>query len=297
MCCDTYMKSPPSDVSADSFGGVTSRESSRIKLDFEDLEYEHKRMVEMVSRVSIVVDGGEYEIEEENLAVRFSRRRDSDSGSGFDKPSDHGQLRDGETQTRASHRIYHGPKDYLALGVGNCEKVELLHKVDKMNDMTFVIHQIDQLYSDNIIRSVISPDQAISTCKSVTQICKKSKYHQRSINNLFTISFVSRRPICIPPISSIVMTFTKNDFCPLGVKENYTKIIRMAGNRFNHRSDFILSNRSSSFKFLWGKQLQIRLFPDLHIIEHFIKHLVCKCATFIYFENQKNQLNFKLTIT
>ncbi|KAL4556774.1 hypothetical protein LXL04_034933 [Taraxacum kok-saghyz] len=269
MCCDTYMKSPPSDVSADSFGGVTSRESSRIKLDFEDLEYEHKRMVEMVSRVSMVVDGGEYEIEEENLAVRFSRRRDSDSGSGFDKPSDHGQLRDGETQTRASHRIYHGPKDYLALGVGNCEKVELLHKVDKMNDMTFVIHQIDQLYSDNII----------------------------SINNLFTISFVSRRPICIPPISSIVMTFTKNDFCPLGVKENYTKIIRMAGNRFNHRSDFILSNRSSSFKFLWGKQLQIRLFPDLHIIEHFIKHLVCKCATFIYFENQKNQLNFKLTIT
>ncbi|KAL4556743.1 hypothetical protein LXL04_034901 [Taraxacum kok-saghyz] len=248
----------------------------------EDLG-EKKRMVEMVSRVSMVVDGGEYEIEEENLAVRFTRRRDSDSGSvvgelshitfanylGFDKPSDHGQLRDGETQTRASHRIYHGPKDYLALGVGNCEKVELLHKVDKMNDMTFVIHQIDQLYSDNII----------------------------SINNLFTISFVSRRPICIPPISSIVMTFTKNDFCPLGVKENYTKIIRMAGNRFNHRSDFILSNRSSSFKFLWGKQLQIRLFPDLHIIEHFIKHLVCKCATFIYFENQKNQLNFKLTIT
>ncbi|KAL4556723.1 hypothetical protein LXL04_034905 [Taraxacum kok-saghyz] len=41
---------------------------------------------------------------------------------GFDKPSDHGQLRDGETQTRASHRIYHGPKDYLALGVGNCEQ-------------------------------------------------------------------------------------------------------------------------------------------------------------------------------
>jgi len=23
MCCDTYMKSPPSDVSADRFGGVT----------------------------------------------------------------------------------------------------------------------------------------------------------------------------------------------------------------------------------------------------------------------------------
>ncbi|KAL4556759.1 hypothetical protein LXL04_034918 [Taraxacum kok-saghyz] len=286
MCCDTYMKSPPSDVSADSFGGVTSRESSRIKLDFEDLEYEHKRMVEMVSRVSMVVDGGEYEIEEENLRIkarRFGGLKISIEQCvspdavivivvvylGFDKPSDHGQLRDGETQTRASHRIYHGPKDYLALGVGNCEKVELLHKVDKMNDMTFVIHQIDQLYSDNII----------------------------SINNLFTISFVSRRPICIPPISSIVMTFTKNDFCPLGVKENYTKIIRMAGNRFNHRSDFILSNRSSSFKFLWGKQLQIRLFPDLHIIEHFIKHLVCKCATFIYFENQKNQLNFKLTIT
>ncbi|KAL4581738.1 hypothetical protein LXL04_006266 [Taraxacum kok-saghyz] len=38
---------------------------------------------------------------------------------GFNKPSDHGQLRDSETQTRASHRIYHGPKDYLALGVSN----------------------------------------------------------------------------------------------------------------------------------------------------------------------------------
>ncbi|KAL4573405.1 hypothetical protein LXL04_020209 [Taraxacum kok-saghyz] len=30
--------------------------------------------------------------------------------------SDHGQLRDGETQTRASHRISHDPKDYAALG-------------------------------------------------------------------------------------------------------------------------------------------------------------------------------------
>ncbi|KAL4555332.1 hypothetical protein LXL04_037950 [Taraxacum kok-saghyz] len=39
---------------------------------------------------------------------------------GFNKPSDHGQLRDGKTQTRASHRIYHDPKDYLALGVSSC---------------------------------------------------------------------------------------------------------------------------------------------------------------------------------
>ncbi|KAL4582103.1 hypothetical protein LXL04_006643 [Taraxacum kok-saghyz] len=35
-------------------------------------------------------------------------------------PSDHGQLRDGGTQTRASHRISHDPKDYAALGVSNC---------------------------------------------------------------------------------------------------------------------------------------------------------------------------------
>ncbi|KAL4556689.1 hypothetical protein LXL04_034845 [Taraxacum kok-saghyz] len=38
----------------------------------------------------------------------------------FSMPSDHGQLRDGETQTRASHRISHDPKDYLAPGVSNC---------------------------------------------------------------------------------------------------------------------------------------------------------------------------------
>ncbi|KAL4556737.1 hypothetical protein LXL04_034895 [Taraxacum kok-saghyz] len=103
----------------------------------EDLG-EKKRMVEMVSRVSMVVDGGEYEIEEENLRIkarRFGGLKISIEQCvspdavivivvvylGFDKPSDHGQLRDGETQTRASHRIYHGPKDYLALGVGNCE--------------------------------------------------------------------------------------------------------------------------------------------------------------------------------
>ena len=36
------------------------------------------------------------------------------------KPSDHGQFRDSETQTRASHRIYHDPKDYLAPGVSDC---------------------------------------------------------------------------------------------------------------------------------------------------------------------------------
>ena len=39
---------------------------------------------------------------------------------GFNKPSDHGQLRDGETQTRASHKISHDPKDYAALGVSHC---------------------------------------------------------------------------------------------------------------------------------------------------------------------------------
>ncbi|KAL4578932.1 hypothetical protein LXL04_015064 [Taraxacum kok-saghyz] len=39
---------------------------------------------------------------------------------GLNKPSDHGQLRDGETQTRASHRIFHDPKDYPALGVSSC---------------------------------------------------------------------------------------------------------------------------------------------------------------------------------
>ncbi|KAL4583393.1 hypothetical protein LXL04_007964 [Taraxacum kok-saghyz] len=37
----------------------------------------------------------------------------------FDKPSDHGQFRDGKTQTRASHRISHDPKDYLAPVVRN----------------------------------------------------------------------------------------------------------------------------------------------------------------------------------
>ncbi|KAL4558238.1 hypothetical protein LXL04_036436 [Taraxacum kok-saghyz] len=40
--------------------------------------------------------------------------------NNVDQPSDHGQLRDGETQTRASHRIFHDPKDYLALGVSSC---------------------------------------------------------------------------------------------------------------------------------------------------------------------------------
>ncbi|KAL4554757.1 hypothetical protein LXL04_037360 [Taraxacum kok-saghyz] len=38
---------------------------------------------------------------------------------GFNKPSDHGQFCDGETQTRASHRISHDPKGYAALGVSN----------------------------------------------------------------------------------------------------------------------------------------------------------------------------------
>ncbi|KAL4584410.1 hypothetical protein LXL04_009011 [Taraxacum kok-saghyz] len=36
------------------------------------------------------------------------------------KPSDHGQFRDGETQTRASHRTVHDPKDFLAPGISSC---------------------------------------------------------------------------------------------------------------------------------------------------------------------------------
>ncbi|KAL4556679.1 hypothetical protein LXL04_034835 [Taraxacum kok-saghyz] len=58
------------------------------------------------------------------LSVPYSGRRTVSHNLaiylGFNKPSDHGQLRDGETQTRASHRISHDPKDYLAPGVSNC---------------------------------------------------------------------------------------------------------------------------------------------------------------------------------
>ncbi|KAL4579831.1 hypothetical protein LXL04_015998 [Taraxacum kok-saghyz] len=58
------------------------------------------------------------------LSVPYSGRRTVSHNLanylGFNKPSDHGQLRDGETQTRASHRISHDPKDYLALRVSNC---------------------------------------------------------------------------------------------------------------------------------------------------------------------------------
>ncbi|KAL4555448.1 hypothetical protein LXL04_038067 [Taraxacum kok-saghyz] len=46
-------------------------------------------------------------------------------GSEPSKPSDHGQSRDGETQTRASHRIYHDPKDYLAPGVNDDDEMFL----------------------------------------------------------------------------------------------------------------------------------------------------------------------------
>ncbi|KAL4590489.1 hypothetical protein LXL04_003419 [Taraxacum kok-saghyz] len=42
------------------------------------------------------------------------------SDSSAKRPSDHGQLRDGETQTRASHRVSHYPKDYVALEANNC---------------------------------------------------------------------------------------------------------------------------------------------------------------------------------
>ncbi|KAL4583205.1 hypothetical protein LXL04_007772 [Taraxacum kok-saghyz] len=35
-------------------------------------------------------------------------------------PSDHGQFRDGETQTRASHRTVRDPKDFLAPGISSC---------------------------------------------------------------------------------------------------------------------------------------------------------------------------------
>ncbi|KAL4556940.1 hypothetical protein LXL04_035107 [Taraxacum kok-saghyz] len=52
---------------------------------------------------------------------------------GFNKPSDHGQLRDGEAQTRASHRISHDPKDYLALGVINCGVFTSVEQLPSLN--------------------------------------------------------------------------------------------------------------------------------------------------------------------
>ncbi|KAL4553948.1 hypothetical protein LXL04_039936 [Taraxacum kok-saghyz] len=57
------------------------------------------------------------------LSVPYSGRRTVSRNLanylGFNKPSDHGQRCDGETQTRASHRISHDPKDYAAPGVNN----------------------------------------------------------------------------------------------------------------------------------------------------------------------------------
>ncbi|KAL4581948.1 hypothetical protein LXL04_006482 [Taraxacum kok-saghyz] len=47
-------------------------------------------------------------------------------------PSDHVQFRDGETQTRASHRTVHDPKDYLAPGIGSCSNNSIVISKPKM---------------------------------------------------------------------------------------------------------------------------------------------------------------------
>ncbi|KAL4565865.1 hypothetical protein LXL04_029971 [Taraxacum kok-saghyz] len=47
-------------------------------------------------------------------------------------PSDHVQFRDGETQTRASHRTVHDPKDYLAPWIGSCSNNSIVISKPKM---------------------------------------------------------------------------------------------------------------------------------------------------------------------
>ncbi|KAL4573799.1 hypothetical protein LXL04_020616 [Taraxacum kok-saghyz] len=47
----------------------------------------------------------------------------------FSKPSDHGPLRDGETQTRASHRVSHCPKDYVPPGDLDTGRLEWVFRV------------------------------------------------------------------------------------------------------------------------------------------------------------------------
>ncbi|KAL4568339.1 hypothetical protein LXL04_023949 [Taraxacum kok-saghyz] len=66
---------------------------------------------------------------------------------GFNKPSDHGQLRDGETQTRASHIISHDPTDYLALGVRNRSICECGYSkvIFNLSTFFFEINEIDSI--------------------------------------------------------------------------------------------------------------------------------------------------------
>ncbi|KAL4568241.1 hypothetical protein LXL04_023849 [Taraxacum kok-saghyz] len=57
-------------------------------------------------------------------------------------PSDHGRLRDGETQTRASHRISHDPKDYAALGHAILSDFKDLKQV-RDGDMKLTMMRVD----------------------------------------------------------------------------------------------------------------------------------------------------------
>ncbi|KAL4567254.1 hypothetical protein LXL04_022831 [Taraxacum kok-saghyz] len=81
---------------------------------------------------------------------------------GFNKPSDHGQFCDGETQTRASHRISHDPKGYAALGVSNRDYV--LRKPLSVYPVVYQIHT--QLYDGQSLvnrsdQSLLSPNSSI----------------------------------------------------------------------------------------------------------------------------------------
>ncbi|KAL4561929.1 hypothetical protein LXL04_034113 [Taraxacum kok-saghyz] len=114
---------------------------------------------------------------------------------GFNKPSDHGQFCDGETQTRASHRISHDPKGYAALGVSNRDYV--LRKPLSVYPVVYQIHT--QLYDGQSL--VNRSDQSLLSPSSV-MIHLGLSYVMIVVNN-------RKWGLSVPYRSILAITFNK----------------------------------------------------------------------------------------
>ncbi|KAL4583351.1 hypothetical protein LXL04_007921 [Taraxacum kok-saghyz] len=75
---------------------------------------------------------------------------------GFNKPSDHGPLRDGETQTRASHRVSHCPKDYVPPGVSSRNAFTSVDYYHFSKLIIFKFNQIQLLNKTSILKMLLS---------------------------------------------------------------------------------------------------------------------------------------------
>ncbi|KAL4584665.1 hypothetical protein LXL04_009271 [Taraxacum kok-saghyz] len=145
--------------------------------------------------------------------------------TGFNKPSDHGQIRDGETQTRASHRISHDPKDYLALGVSNCGVFTSVEQLPSLSrEISWKDQSFEDLDQERKLTCVEIDHRGVRTTSFLLDLALNLEKHEDD-EDLGRVSLSNNKPLNIYPADDhhtprLHISRSRFDFIPFSISDS-----------------------------------------------------------------------------